>query len=422
VQSRDGKLYLEHRDADGTKRRQALDTDDFTQGKAKANELALALLDGAHAPLAALTLKTLFDKYERLELPKKTAAVQAHRKRARLLFERCWSAETKVTELGKRHWWKFIEQRRSGMLRPPGRKPRGAKGPATPKPRPAGERQIQYDLSFFRAVCNWAMTEDDSGKRLLEQNPFRGLRAPAETQPKRPLVNDLEYEALRESAAKFGPSVSLFLTLAHETGHRANAIRQLRWSDFNPETETLHWRAESDKTRFAHTVPLSDVASEALKAAQRDSGRIGDALIFPSSENDAEPISRHSVLNWWRRLEASSALTRVKGRGWHSLRRKFATELKRIDQPLVDIARLGGWKGPEILLRVYMQPDEQTMREALTKRSQLRRSSNRARTDSVNGQQEPARPETRSPRQPCRRARDIDLTTDGVGFEPTLGF
>ena len=51
------------------------------------------------------------------------------------------------------------------------------------------------------------------------------------------------------------------------------------------------------------------------------------------------------------------------GRGWHSLRRQFATELKHT--PLKDLCALGGWKDYQTLLTCYQHPDAVTMRAAL---------------------------------------------------------
>jgi hypothetical protein len=57
------------------------------------------------------------------------------------------------------------------------------------------------------------------------------------------------------------------------------------------------------------------------------------------------------------------------GLGWHSLRRKFATELKHT--PLKDLGYLGGWKEPQTVLKCYQRADETTMRQALEGRKQL---------------------------------------------------
>jgi len=63
-------------------------------------------------------------------------------------------------------------------------------------------------------------------------------------------------------------------------------------------------------------------------------------------------------------------VARVPGRGWHSLRRKFATEMKATN--LKDLCALGGWKDHNTILKCYQQPDPETMRVALANRGTLR--------------------------------------------------
>jgi integrase len=46
------------------------------------------------------------------------------------------------------------------------------------------------------------------------------------------------------------------LVLAHETGHRIGAIRQLRWSDVDLKEKRILWRAENDKIGMEHSPPL----------------------------------------------------------------------------------------------------------------------------------------------------------------------
>ncbi len=59
----------------------------------------------------------------------------------------------------------------------------------------------------------------------------------------------------------------------------------------------------------------------------------------------------------------------MKGRGWHSLRRKFATELR--GEPLKVLCDLGGWKVPETILKCYQFPQEGAQRQALENRQPL---------------------------------------------------
>jgi hypothetical protein len=86
-----------------------------------------------------------------------------------------------------------------------------------------------------------------------------------------------------------------------------------------------------------------------------------------------EPIIsgfEHLVRDWWERGEKLAEIHHEPALGWHSLRRKFATELKHT--PLKDLCYLGGWKEPQTVLKCYQRPDESTMREALEGRKPLK--------------------------------------------------
>mgnify|MGYP001070249014 CR=1 FL=1 len=97
---------------------------------------------------------------------------------------------------------------------------------------------------------------------------------------------------------------------------------------------------------------------------------IGDAWLFPSPSDPAQPVSRHLVRDWWERMQKAAKLPVEGRRGWHSLRRKFATELK--NSPLRDLQALGGWKDPMTIVKCYPKPDDVTMAEALKNRTPLR--------------------------------------------------
>jgi integrase len=242
------------------------------------------------------------------------------------------------------------------------------------KRRPVRNRIIEYDLRFFLAVCRWAENKMEQGTPLLERCPFKGLELPKEPSPKRPQLSQTEYTALYAAAERLGGPFPLFLTLAHDTGHRGNAIRQLRWSDVDFERGRILWRATADKTEFEHQTPLMKAAVERLKAVQAVERRIGDAWLFPSSDEPGEPVSRQIVIDWWTKLEKAARIEHVDRRGWHSLRRKFANDAKRTGMHSVDIAAQGGWRGTDTLDSVYMQPDEHNMRTLLERMERLRAS------------------------------------------------
>ena len=79
-----------------------------------------------------------------------------------------------------------------------------------------------------------------------------------------------------------------------------------------------------------------------------------------------EELEAYVAKALWRRGERKAGLTRKTGRGWHSLRRKFASEM--MHKPLRVVCDLGGWKDAETVLRCYQQPDEEALRAALMDR------------------------------------------------------
>lgn len=193
--------------------------------------------------------------------------------------------------------------------------------------------------------------------------------SPNMSHPNRPVLTDGEYGRLVLAASKVDWRFRVALILAHETGHRVGAIRQLQWSHIELEGARVRWRSEADKIQFDHATPLSKAALGALELAQQHRPAIGAAWVFPSPCDDSRPCSRHLMTNWWKKAERLAEVEAVKGRGWHSLRRKFATEMK--DAPLKDLCQLGGWKDPQTVLKCYQTADENRMREALSNRRTL---------------------------------------------------
>lgn len=377
-----GTLYLEYYDEAGAKKRVALGHDDLTKGKIAANELAAALLKHEGPRSEQLTLRTLFDNYEREVTPAKSPSTQAHDKRTRILFEKCWGGGALVENLDRRDWDRYIQQRRTGALRHAG-DARTVSG--------VRNRVIEYDLRFLLAVCNWAETVRVKGRPMLERSPFRGFPLPVEANPKRAVVTDEEFNRLTVAASELATlakaptrkglenqkkpwkDVDLYLLLVHETGHRCTAVARLRWSDVDLEKGLVTWRAEFDKIGVEHTVPLSETAKAALKAAsdelqtaRRQAGHIEDGWVFPSPTNPEQPVRRDVLRDAWQKLEKLAKLERVAGRGWHSLRRKFATD--RQDQPLKALCRAGGWKDHNTVMKCYIQPDEETLRAVVERR------------------------------------------------------
>lgn len=62
-------------------------------------------------------------------------------------------------------------------------------------------------------------------------------------------------------------------------------------------------------------------------------------------------------------LRIFAKIEHLPGLGYHSLRRRFANDLKTTN--LRDLFGLGGWKSPQTVLTIHQQPELAVMWEAL---------------------------------------------------------
>ena len=154
--------------------------------------------------------------------------------------------------------------------------------------------------------------------------------------------------------------------LAHETGHRIGAIRNLRWRDIDFEGREVRWRAEHEKTGYEHITPMTDQAVTVLEEAREVNPGNEEALVLPAPRSPSASISRGRAVAWWHKAERLAGLEHVRGRGWHSLRRKFASDL--MDLPLKVLCKLGGRKEAQTVFRCYKQADAGQLRKALDSR------------------------------------------------------
>lgn len=364
-----GRVFIEYYDRDfgaavAKRKRVAVPDNDRNAAKRMADEAALKLRTDADQPRSPeVTLHALFDNYLRETAGQKGASKREHDERAAEMFLRYYGPQMKAKDLNRRHWDRFITARRRGEIAP-----RHARGM-----RAVGERVIAYDLTWLRGVLTWATVSGADGCEgvLLERNPLRGLPMPRNENPKRTALTEAQYRAMLAVSDEVGAAFRLALVVAHETGHRIGSIRQLRWSDVDFEADSIHWRGENDKMENEHGTPMeTDALRDALRTAQAAQQAIGEAWVFPAPGDPTEPCSRHLVRDWWERGAVKAKLPKGERYGWHSLRRKFATDMEGTD--LRTLQDLGGWKSHHTILRCYQRPDENRQRAALAARQQRR--------------------------------------------------
>ncbi|MYI66739.1 MAG: tyrosine-type recombinase/integrase [Gemmatimonadetes bacterium] len=347
-----GLYQLEWRE-NGRRRTRSLAHRDWVKAKKQADEAAAGF--AVHEPNGKaepepLTLGKLFDIYGEEVTPTKGKRTRDRDRVATAMFLRFFGRDREPATFSQRDWDRFIQARRAGRV--------GLSG------QPVGNRTIEWDLTFLVAVFNWAeRSKDEQGRPLIDRNPLKGLRKPREKNPARVVLTEDEYRALLGVSWQVGWRFHVALVLAHETGHRIGAIRNLRWTDIDFEGREVRWRAEHEKTGYEHVTPLTDEAVAALEVARSHNHATGDAPVLPSSSDATRCMSRVCAFQWWKKAQTLAGLEPKPRRGWHSLRRKFASDL--MDLPLKVLCELGGWKKAQTVLRCYQRPNAGQLRTAL---------------------------------------------------------
>ena len=356
-----GLFQIEWR-ANGRRLSRSLKHREWARAKKQADEFAAGFAEPemhgkAEAEPEPLTLETLFDIYGEEVTPTKCEQARRHDRAATRMFLGCFGRNRDPATLSKRDWDRFIRERRAGRV--------GASAS------PVSDRTIEYDLKFLIAVFNWAAkSRDEHGRLLLDSNPLKGLTTPKEKNPVRVVLSEEEYQALLEVSRPVDWRFRVALVVAHETGHRIGAIRQLRWSDIDMEGGVVRWRAEHEKSGYEHRTPVTAEALAVFQEARKRNPETGDTVVLPSPKYPSRCVGSALACVWWKRAENLAGLDPKPGRGWHSLRRKFASDL--MNQPLKVLCELGGWKTAKTVLQCYQRADEAQLRTALESRRRVR--------------------------------------------------
>ncbi|WP_420441395.1 tyrosine-type recombinase/integrase [Candidatus Palauibacter sp.] len=356
-----GIFQIEWRE-NGRRLTRSLKHRDWRRAKRQADEAAAGLAmyepnGKAGAEPEPLTLEKLFDIYGEEVTPTKGVKSWQRDRSAMAMFLDFFGRDRRPETLSQRDWDRFIRERRAGRIGPSGK--------------PVGNRMIEWDLTFLMAVLNWAArSRDEQGRLLLDRNPLKGLRKPIEKNPNRVVLTEEEYQALLRVSRQLDWRFHIALVLAHETGHRIGAIRCLKWGDIDFEDETIRWRAEHEKTGYEHRTPMTAEAVAVLEEARERSAGIEVAPVLPAPRDPSRCAGRTLVRFWWKRAERLAGLEPRRGRGWHSLRRKFASDL--MDLPLKVLCELGGWRNAKTVLNCYQRPDAAQLRQAIRSRRRLR--------------------------------------------------
>ena len=318
-----------------------------------------------------VTLGQVLRLYFEHEAPSLSTKWRRTSQARRAMFETAWGAEKAVRDIGQADVNHYAQRRRTGTLKP-----------KKSRLKTVREGTIEADLRWLSVVFRWGMGFKTSGRPLVDANPLAVLKRPKPKNVRRPVASHDRYVRTLQQADAVDPEgrLACMLTLARYTGHRENAICQLRANDFLRTKEDvraalgalgfderqadyfphggLHWRARSDKMGNDSVTPLAPDARAALDAYLARNPRLGEAPLFPGPRDAGQPILADLAGRWLMQAEELAGLPSLSCGRWHPYRRLWATERRHL--PAQDVAAAGGWTGTQALTTIYQHatPDK----------------------------------------------------------------
>ena len=368
-------IYYSYQSSSGKRVTKSTKRTDATEAEAHVKQVFAVAMEkmrnGQSDTGKPVTLGQVFGAYFVHEAPSFTARWRRASETRRGLFEAAWGTEKKVMDIGQADVKLFARRRRTGALRPE------KSQVATVR-----ETTIEADLRWLSVVFRWAMGFKTNGRPLVQANPLATLKRPKPKNVRRPVASHERYvETLKHAdAVDLEGRLACMLALARFTGHRENAICQLRVNDFlQTKTEVraalgalglderqadyyphggLRWRASADKQGNDSVTPLAHDARVALDAYLAQSPRLGEAPLFPAPRDAGRPIRADLAGRWLMKAEELAELPSLSGGRWHPYRRLWATERRHL--PAQDVAAAGGWTDTQALTTIYQHatPDK----------------------------------------------------------------
>lgn len=360
--SRDARgLWLIWQDPNTRQRRQRkLPHRDVEKGREEALDQEGQLRQATGTLLGPATLHRLFDIYERQAMGSYGVRTRQHYQAVFRMMRQLWGPEVLAGTLGREHVRQYEAYRHQL-----GDQRAGKQG------QPISSTMVRKDLVKLLAVLNWAEEQ-----KHLPAHHLSLKMLPPKDQEHRPLITNAEVADLL-TAHEAGcaheqapPAIRrVFLEAVHELGQRRKQMTKLQWADIDFANRRVQFRRTHSKNRREYWVPMSEQAAHLFTRWRTEQAQLVGSTpwVFHAPRAPQESLSVYTVGQWFKRLQRRAKLPPLKGRGWHSFRRKLVTDVKGDLEP-VDIRGLGGWASTA-MVEVYMQEEEHKQRAALNKRS-----------------------------------------------------
>lgn len=205
---------------------------------------------------------------------------------------------------------------------------------------------VRREWSSLGHACQLAKQE----WRWLRVNPFREVKQPAKSQPRRRRITQEEVDALLlacnyEKDVKpttMQAAVGAIMLFAIETAMRAGEICALKWSEIDLDARVSHVTATvrgARKTKRSREVPLS---AEAIRILKQFEG--GDSVF------EMLPATLDAL---FRKAKSRAMIT---GLHFHDTRAEALTRLSKKLNPM-QLAKVSGHQDLRILYSVYYRED-----------------------------------------------------------------
>lgn len=173
-------------------------------------------------------------------------------------------------------------------------------------------------MHFARKKLRWIGEQDDLAGAVDLPKPKGRL----------PSYTTEEVVKLLDASKEMDPRLWAAAEIAFGTGRRVSAVLALAVDDVGEDGRTVRFDAETDKAGQHGLAVLPETAQEALQALLDEPAVLRTGYLFPNfldPERADGPIGYRSALNWLREAEEAAGIPHVKRRGWHALKKAFAT-------------------------------------------------------------------------------------------------
>lgn len=204
---------------------------------------------------------------------------------------------------------------------------------------------------FMLSLLNWA-----EGRRMVSDNPLRGIEARSVTADRREVSRALTPEEFdRLIQATPDENRRLYYLFAGRSGLRWQEIRRLRWEDLDLETGWVYPCASNTKSGRDDPLPLAPDLLETLKSRAKGTGPV--FMESPTRRTFKQDLARAGIEYDGPRGQADRK----------SLRKTFGTHLAMAGVDFRVAVRLMRHKDPKLTQNIYTDPMLLDMKGAVSR-------------------------------------------------------